>query len=244
MNNLPQFFINRNSISDGKVLITGNDSRHLASVRRVRPGEHILLRSDDGKGYTAEILKISDEGITVLIIDEIQQQIEIPDILLFMAILKGGNFEFVIQKAVEIGVNRIVPVVTERTIPDPDKINQKKLERWNKIASEAAKQCLRAIPAYVSSPVLFNDVVAQNIDGLKIICHPGAKIQLKASLEYEIEKSRISLFIGPEGGFSDKEITAAREAEWVVANLGASHLRAETAALIIPSIVIYEWSRN
>lgn len=242
MSDLPQFFIESDSIKNGEVLISGTDSHHLARVRRIRQGNKIMLRTGDGKGYMARVSRVTPEGIHASIFAELEPGGTLPDITLYMALLKGGNFEFVIQKTVEIGVSRIVPVITERTVPDPDKMTGKKLDRWEKIASEACKQCLRSDPALIEAPMSLKEVFSDETSGLKVICHPGADIQLKGVLNSSAERGGISLLIGPEGGFSDREISEASAAGWTAANLGATHLRAETAALVIPSIVIYEWS--
>jgi len=239
---LPQFFINNKDIKDGNVIITGSDSYHLSRVRRVKPGTKIMLRTDSGRGYIARVNNITTDGINAIIINEIKTDNSLPEITLYMSLLKGGNFEFVIQKTVELGVSRIVPVITERTIPDPEKMNEKKLERWEKISAEACKQCLRATPAFVESPESINEILNENIIGLKIICHPGADMRMKTALDSSENKKNISILIGPEGGFSEREISDAQKAGWISVNFGATHLRAETAALIIPSIVIYEWS--
>jgi len=242
VNDLPQFFINIENITNDNVLITGSDSYHLSRVRRVKPGVKIILRADDGRGFIAKVEDITPAGIHAKIINEYKNDNSIPEITLYMALLKGGNFEFVIQKTVELGVSRIVPVVTERTIPDPLKMNAGKLERWEKITNEACKQCLRVSPAFIESPMTFKDVITEDVKDLKIICHPGADIQIKNILGTTINRKFISILIGPEGGFSEKEISEAQKNEWIPVNLGATHLRAETAALVIPSIVIYEWS--
>lgn len=242
MSDLPQFFINNENIKDNSILITGSDSYHLSRVRRVKPGTKIMLRSDDGRGFMARVESILPDGINAKIISEFKTDDSTPEITLYMALLKGGNFEFVIQKTVELGVSRIVPVVTERTVPDPDKMNERKIERWEKISAEACKQCLRPIPALIESPVSFNEILSEDISGLKIICHPGADYRMKNALAMSDDRKYVSLLVGPEGGFSDREISEAQKAGWICANLGVTHLRAETAAIVLPSIVVYEWS--
>ncbi len=244
MSNLPQFFISKDNIINGEAIITGSDSRHLAMVRRVMKGDEILLRSDDGRGYVARIIDVTHESIRTSIISESVAGIALPDITLYMALLKGGNFEFVIQKAVEVGVSRIIPVVTERTVPDPERMNSRKIERWNKIASEACKQCLRSTQVYVEEPLSLREALTDSEEKLKIICHPGADNQIKEILNSSPDRVGVSLLIGPEGGFSEMEILKAADAGWSAANFGATHLRAETAAIIIPSLVIYEWSAS
>ena len=239
---MPQFFVKSADIRGSEIVLKGDDSHHLLHVRRVKPGDRVMLRCDDGRGFIAEIRDISADGITASLISGITAAEHLPDITLYMAMLKSGNFEFVIQKAVEIGVSRIVPVVTERTVPDPGRMSGKKNERWNRIASEATKQCLRGTPAVVEPPAAFADVIKDNQPGLKIICHPGAELRMKDCLSACAEKKTASLLIGPEGGFSDRELLLASGEGWSAVNLGVNHLRAETAAIVIPSILIYEWS--
>jgi len=239
---LPQFFIDKENISNGVVRITGSDSYHLSRVRRVKPGSTILLRDEEGMGYSARVTEVTSDEIKAEITDEFSRGSTIPDISLYMALLKGGNFEFVIQKAVEIGVNRMIPVVTERTVPDPEKMSGKKIDRWNKISDEACKQCLRSTPVLIEPPLRFKEVLGEDVTEPRLICHPGADLQLKQALKDFTSRQSVSVLVGPEGGFSAGEITEARNAGWSAVNLGVNHLRAETAALIIPAVIIYEWS--
>ena len=146
------------------------------------------------------------------------------------------------RRAVEIGVNRIIPVITSRTVPDPSKKMDDKMERWRKIVSGAAKQCFRSnIPA-VGHPLSFSDVVKKDTSMIKLIAHPGSVTGLRDFLSSSEKPDSVALLVGPEGGFSDTEINSASGEGWIPVNFGTTHLRAETAAVILPSLVIYQWS--
>lgn len=239
---MPQFFIKESDIVDGKVVIRGEDCHHLINVRRVKNGNVLRLRSESGKGYSAVILDIGSMEISLKIIDETASNPEPVNILLYMALIKGGNFEFVLQKAVEIGVNRITPVISSRTVPDPSKKSDVKHDRWSKIISSAAKQCFRCNIPVVDYPQTFADTIKQESAGMKLIAHPGAVTELRDYLSSADKPETVSLLVGPEGGFSDQEITSASDNGWIPVNFGTTHLRAETAAIILPSLVIYQWS--
>lgn len=236
---MPQFFITSSDIRGGRYRISGEDFRHLATVRRARPGDTVRLRDETGTALSARIETIADTFIEVAIQGMLEAaHRENPELILCACILKGKNFDLVIEKAVEIGVSRIVPVVSERTIPHPAD-EEAKLVRWNRKAGEAAKQSLRErIPA-VEEIRRFRDAVTGFPDATRIIAHPGAGISLKDALAGRAA-GPVCILIGPEGGFSGGEIDQARDAGWAPMNFGASHMRAETAALVLCGIIMYE----
>ncbi len=239
---MPQFFIREGDINGGSAVIRGEDCHHLVHVRRVKAGDLLRLRSADGRGYTGRISSVGASEITLTITDEIMSAGEPVDISLYMALIKGGNFEFVLQKAVEIGVNRIIPVITSRTVPDPSGKTDQKMDRWNKIIAGAAKQCFRSGIPVLEYPSAFSDVIKNVSSAIRLIAHPGAVTELRDFLSTSERPSSVSLLVGPEGGFSETEILSATDAGWIAVNFGTTHLRAETAAVILPSLVIYQWS--
>jgi len=239
---VPQFFIKENDIDNGRVVIRGDDCHHLVNVRRVKTGDLLRLRSESGKGYSARITEIGRMDISLAIIEEIGPDQKIVNISLYMALIKGGNFEFVLQKAVEVGVNRIIPVISSRTVPDPSKKLDEKHARWSKIISGAAKQCFRSNIPGIEYPVTFSDTIKNDNSLMKLIAHPGAVTELRDYLSSCEKPESVSILVGPEGGFSDLEIISASEKGWMPVNFGTTHLRAETAAVILPSLVIYQWS--
>lgn len=236
---MPQFFIHSSDIIDGRCRIGGDDYRHLASVRRVRAGDTIRLRDDSGAALTARVLNVTDDAIEAEITGRSASPAPCPDITLCMCLLKGKNFDEVIEKAVEIGVARIVPVASERTIPRPADA-EGRVERWNRKAEEAAKQSLRERVPRVERIMPFAEALERAGAPAKIIAHPGASGSLKEFLLGR-EPCAVSLLVGPEGGFSDAEIGRAERAGWMPAGFGFSQLRAATAAAVLCGIIVYEW---
>lgn len=241
-NSVPQFFIKESDICDGKAVISGEDCHHLVNVRRVQTGDLLRLRTESGKGYVGRVTDAGRIKILLTLLEETAASPDLVDISLYMALIKGGNFEFVLQKAVEIGVNRIIPVITSRTVPDPAKKIDDKYERWSKIISGAAKQCFRNNIPELGYPVTFQKTLEKDDSAMKLIAHPGAVTELRDYLSASEKPEKVSLLVGPEGGFSDSEIISASGSGWVPVNFGTTHLRAETAAIILPSLVIYQWS--
>jgi 16S rRNA (uracil1498-N3)-methyltransferase len=189
----------------------------------------------------ARVSEIGSSSVFADLIAENKTDGELPDITLYMALLKGGNFEFVLQKAVEVGVNRIIPVISSRTVPDPAKKISEKHSRWVRIISGAAKQSMRSGMPEMGYPLSFSDAVKNCSSPVKLIAHPGADTGLRVYLSSMEKPESVSLLVGPEGGFSEQEIELASGSGWEPVNFGSTHLRAETAAVILPSLIIYQW---
>jgi len=239
---MPRFSVNDEDISSGFAEISGADYRHLVHVRRVKPGETVYLAGKSGSYYCGIVSEIGSGSVRVRITESFAISGTGLDISLYLCLIKGGNFEYAIQKSVEVGVNRIIPVISERTVPDPDKKTEKKRERWNRIAEGACKQCMRGGPVPVGLPLGFAEAVESDTSDVKIAGHPGAPLQVRDFL-HGVERPRtVSILIGPEGGFSESELITAGRYGWNMLNFGFTHLRAETAAAVIPALIIYHWS--
>lgn len=236
---MPQFFITSADIEQDRCRIGGDDYRHLVTVRRAKPGDTIRLRDDRGASLTARISRITDDFIEAEITGERLAPQAPVEISLCMCLLKGRNFDSVIEKAVEVGVARIIPVVSERTVPHPAD-GPGRVDRWNKKAEEAAKQSMRESVPRVGRITAFRDLIASRRDPALLIAQPGASAPMKQYL-HNRRPCAVSLLVGPEGGFSAGEITAAEAAGWTAVNFGASHLRAGTAAAVLCGIIMYEW---
>lgn len=236
---MPQFFITSSDIVDNRCRIGGDDFRHLVTVRRAKPGDSIRLRDERGASLTARIALITDEFIEADIIGGSEAGPLPVEITLCMCLLKGKNFDSVLEKAVEIGVARIIPVVSERTVPRPAG-GEMRTGRWDKKAEEAAKQSLRESVPRVERVTAFSDLIASRRDPALIIAHPGAALPMKEYLHGR-RPCAVSLLVGPEGGFSPAETAAAAAAGWMAVNLGASHMRAGTAAAVLCGVIMYEW---
>ncbi|MFH0976023.1 MAG: RsmE family RNA methyltransferase [Spirochaetota bacterium] len=241
---MPQFFIKSSNLIENKCLIEGEDFRHLRKVRRVKPGDLIDLRIDNGLICKGKICTVNADSLTVEILETKEGNSAGPDLnlILYASILKGKAFDFALQKAVETGVSKIIPVVTERTIPVIER-NSSRKARWEKIASAAAKQCMRKDIPVVADVITFSEAVSKDRSGTKIIAHPEQRsIDIKQYFTQKEKTKDVSLLIGPEGGFTDKEVDLAEENGWNSVIFGFTSLRAETASIVFPAIVIYEWS--
>lgn len=239
---MPQFFVKSSDIIEGIVKISGNDFHHLVKVRRVSPGDEIFLRTTDGTGCEAKVLSVNTTYLSAIIEKEYPAETGAVYLTVYLSILKGSNFELSLQKCVEIGVSEIVPVTSERTIPDLKGKAEQKTERWKKIISASAKQCLRENIPVLSYPVDFKTAAADSAGEIKFLAHPDGDIPIKTILRGTTPPLSADLLIGPEGGFSSKELKIADERGWTIVSAGVNHLRAETAAIVIPSIILYEWS--
>ncbi len=238
---MPQFFIKSSSILQNRCTIDGDNFHHIVRVRRARINENIMLRLDDGSQVVARIIEIGDSSLLVEIIDK-KENINHITINLCVGLLKGKKFELVIQKSVEIGISRIIPVITERTIPELKDRAKSRVERWRRIAVEASKQSMKGDITQIEDIRHFSDLLAEIESDIKILAHPGEESRnIRDCLSRAEKNPEISMLIGPEGGFSEKEIQAAREKGWVDAHFGFTQMRSETAAIVLPAIIIYEW---
>ncbi len=233
---MPRFFL-ENIIGD-KTVITGPDATHISKSLRMKVGDEITLCDMKGTDYFSVIEKI-DENVYCRVMSSERSKTE-PDIrvTLYQALPKSDKLELIIQKAVELGVSEIVPVLTSRCISRPDeKSMDKKLERFSKISLEAAKQSGRGIIPCVLPTVSFKEAIDRmKSDDLAIICYEGGGKRL-SHLKLP-ERKTISLIIGAEGGFSEEEIEFSKKSGIEIVGLGPRILRCETAPLAAISIIM------
>lgn len=233
---MPRFFVD--NINDGRAYISGDDAKHISRVLRMNIGDEITLCDGKGKDYTAKIDSIS-EYIELEILSEIDNVAE-PSLKLnlYQAIPKLDKMDLIVQKSVELGINRITPVLTERCISRPNKQSMnRKIERYNKIALAAAKQSGRGIIPIVMPMISYQDAVKEITRGTGILFYECGG----ARLGNFISESTLSasILIGSEGGFSQKEVDLAKESGIAVATLGERILRCETAPISAISIIMY-----
>lgn len=209
--------------------ISGEEFHHAVHVVRLRQGEEIELF--DGVGHAAQgrVTKIGQDALHVEIEREIDSRESPLRIHLAAAIIQPDKFELVLQKATELGVASIVPILTDRIEVRAERYRGK-AQRWEKIVFEAVKQSGRAIVPPVSEPIAFEAAVKHA--GIKFVFDADEKPDPPPSSAGEL-----TLFVGPEGGWSEREIAAARAAGCVFQRLGPRRLRAETAAVCAVSIV-------
>ena len=239
------FYVEPDAVSENTARITGSDVNHIKNVLRMRVGEEIMILDGNGMEYRCEIEAISDE-ILARILEAKKTEAELSvRLLLFQGLPKKDKMELIIQKAVELGVSEIIPVLTKRTVVklEDKKKEQKKLERWQAIAEAAAKQSGRGIIPKVCEAVKFTEAVKQ-AEALEEALIP---YELAEGMDEARERIRglhgkktIGIFIGPEGGFEEEEIALAVKSGIHPITLGKRILRTETAGLCILSVIMFE----
>lgn len=239
---MPKFFVKSEDINDHTVTLAGENANHIGNVLRAKTGDMITVCDGEGRDYECEITEITKKYVMAKITDIFTNDNE-PDIkiTLYQGLPKADKMELVIQKCIEIGVDRIVPVKTEHTVVKLDGKEDKKLLRWNKIAEAAAKQCGRGKIPVVDRVMNFKEAVDEgsSLDGAVIPYEKEREHSLK-SFAKEFKGRSIGVFIGPEGGFSNAEIEYALDKGVKSVTLGKRILRTETAGLVASVILLYE----
>ena len=239
---MAKFFISNNLIKDNKIFLDGENANHIINSLRCKIGEEIEISSGDGYDYICKIEEINKNSVIAKIIDCFGNESEPKTkITLYQGLPKSEKMELIIQKCVELGIDEIVPVNTDRTIVKLVGKEDKKIVRWNKISEAAAKQSRRGkIPAIL--PILnFSDAIKQaNKNSLNIIPYEKEKSNTIKSIIKQFNGNSIGIFIGPEGGFSEKEIALAVGNNITPITLGKRILRTETAGFITTAILLYE----
>ncbi len=242
------FFITKDKISNNTAVIDGGDFNHIKNVLRMRVGE-ILLVSVDGKSHLSEIKEFLADSVIVNIIEENYNDTSLPVCIhLFQALPKSDKLELIIQKAVELGAEQILPVETERCVVKiEEKKKKSKNERWNAIAESAAKQCKRAFIPKVSEVISFNQMVDTVKDyDLFLVAYEDEKgiLCTKTALNSIKKGDKIAVLIGSEGGLSQKEVDALKEKGAKPISLGKRILRAETASITALSVLMMHAEMN
>ena len=220
----------QNIISD-TLIITGDEAKHLTKVLRKEPGSEIFITDGNGNLYKCVIENIDRNGINCKITDK-QFNVNEPSLKLtaYISLLKNpARFEFAIEKLTELGVYEIQPIITERVISK----EKDKSERWQTIALSAMKQSQRCRLPQVNSPVDYKIAIKNCNDEVKYIAHEkAASNNSLTALSGLTDKDSASIFIGPEGGFTDNEINFAGQFGFRILNLGSRKYRSETAAIV------------
>lgn len=239
---MPKFFFHKNDISRGQVQLFGEDEKHIKTVLRAREGEELTLCDGEGMDYQCRIVSLERGVLLDILSKEVCETEPKTKITLYQGLPKADKMELIIQKCVELGVDRIVAVSTERAIVKLDKKESKKLERWQKIAEAAAKQSGRGkIPEIGQQVLKFKEAVAEAkaLDGAIIPYEKEQETGIRQFVQ-GFQGESIGVFIGPEGGFAEEEIALAQENGITPITLGKRILRTETAGMTTAAILLYE----
>lgn len=220
----------------------GEDEKHIKTVLRAKEGEEVTLCDGEGMDYQCRIASLERGVLLDILSKEVCETEPKTKITLYQGLPKADKMELIIQKCVELGIDRIVAVSTERAIVKLDKKETKKLERWQKIAEAAAKQSGRGkIPEIGQQVLKFKDAVAEakTLDGAIIPYEKEQETGIRQFVQ-KFQGESIGIFIGPEGGFSEEEIALAQENGVTPITLGKRILRTETAGMTTVAILLYE----
>jgi 16S rRNA (uracil1498-N3)-methyltransferase len=239
-----RFYVDKSRIDAKRVKITGEDVRHITRVLRLGIGDKLVICDGCNTDYDGIIQRITKEEVSVALGQGRCSGTEPPvELVLFQSITKGTKMDYIIQKGTELGIRRLVPVVTSRTVVrlEGQHDEAKKVARWQRIALEAAKQSRRGIIPAVDMPVGFKQAIGMMRDfDLALMPYEGEgsnTVTSTCSSRQGID--RIALLIGPEGGFDENEVDRARNAGIDTVKLGPRILRTETAGMVLIVMLMY-----
>ncbi len=226
--------------------ISGCDFRHLKNALRIRKGENITLCNGNGTDYLCEVTDILIDSVKVIILKSEQNKAEpAVKITLYQGLPKSDKMDLIIQKNVETGVAEIIPVITEYSVSriNNSRDEAKKIERWSKIAEEAAKQCGRGRIPLIGAPLYFSEALdASSGHNYRIMAYEDEKTtgisDILRDMDPSSGKNKIALYVGPEGGFSPREAKMASSKGILPVTLGPRILRTETAAIVANTVIL------
>ena len=241
---MPKYFTEPENIKDGFIEIFSDEAKHILNVMRMEIGDTLTICDGQSNDNLCRICETGKNCLKAKIEETTKSESEPKTkITLYQGLPKSDKMELIIQKCVEIGVCRIVPVITERAVVKIEKgaKEDKKTERWQKIAESAAKQSGRGIIPAVERPMKFKDAIEEAVkNGEAIIPYENEKDRGLKEFVKNSKAENIGIFIGPEGGFDTKEIEFAVENGVMSVTLGKRILRTETAGIVTSAIVLYE----
>jgi 16S rRNA (uracil1498-N3)-methyltransferase len=224
-----RFYVNC-PLAAGRVTLEGPEARHLASVCRLRPGDPVCLFNGDGHEYSAIVVACARKSVELNVVGVASPKRELPFHLQVAAPLpKGDRAQFLLEKLTELGVAAFIPLRTARSVVHP---GETRLEKMQRHVIEASKQCGRNVLMQVASLTEWQDYCTRNdIPPIRVVAHPDSHDDIGAMVVPQ--STGLALAVGPEGGFTTEEITAAQNHGWRTINLGPRILRIETAAIAL-----------
>ena len=264
---MSRFYVNRESVKGNSIFISGKEAHHILDVMRLKISDEVVIFDGTGAEYVAVIKEVGQKSLSLGIIETRNpSHKEIYTTTLIQAIPKKEKMDYIVEKATELGVSCIIPVMTARTVPDWNEAKTaSSAERWRKISLEAAKQCGRSDLPEIKPVTDFTGAVLSKFStaptapvyDLKLIAALSDKaIKLKDALKGTVqsieERSRrlnvgyvpkaIISAIGPEGDFTPEEIELAKKSGFKIVNLGQRVLKSDTAGLAVLAIINYEYT--
>jgi 16S rRNA (uracil1498-N3)-methyltransferase len=233
--------------SDGKsVTLSADEARHARDVLRLARGDEVFVFNGQGHEYRCVIVELTPHSAVLDVVEQVEpaKPASPLDLTLAVALLKSEKFDLVVQKSTELGVTRVVPLITARAdvkIREPRDAHRK-LERWQRIALESAKQCGRARLMRVDAPLNLDEFFGSIADvQLKIMFTERDGGSLADTFKTDARSACTVAMVGPEGGWTDDEIQQARASGWEIVTLGGRTLRAETAAIAVAALLQHRY---
>ena len=220
----------------GRALVRGEQAHHLYHVLRVRPGQ-VFEISDTRQLYLGRVVTAGASAVEFAIEEELPPGLPLPSVTLLAVVFKFDRFEWMIEKATELGVWRLVPVIAARTETALAHAAGRRVERWRRISFEAAQQSRRMAPPEIADPLPLDRAVKEAPEGRRWMLDESPDAPLGKQLLAPAPDS--TLLVGPEGGWTEPERQLARENGFVPVGLGPLILRAETAALAALAVILY-----
>ena len=247
MSTISTFYVKNNQVNSETISILGDDVKHIRNVLRHKIDDELEVCDESGVRYLTKIKDFLESEVLLEILGQTEKNTEMPiKIDLYQGLPKSDKMDLIVQKTTELGISNVIPVITDRVIVKLEKGNEnKKIERWNKIAAEAAKQSGRQRIPNVENVVNLEKIV-ENLSKYDIVivpfeCEKDSTLKnILKNVKNKIEN--IAVVIGPEGGFSEKDIETLEKAPNVVkVSLGKRILRTETAGLATVAMLLYEY---
>lgn len=229
-----RFFAPPSSLFNSRIVLDAEESHHLARVLRLLPGAMVFAFDGDGSEYECEVARVHKDATELQVIARLSNEVESPlQLTLGQAFIKGDKFDWVVQKATELGVTRLVPLLTEHSEFKKAEGRENRLQRWRRIALEATKQCGRRRVPEICEAQRWDSFCAEQGNGLRLIFSERQGHHLAGMLHAD----SVTIAIGPEGGWSEREVAQAETGGFIPVHLGKRILRTETAAIAAVTLV-------
>lgn len=246
---MQRYFIRDANWTNNKITITGDQAHHIVRVMRYQENDRIICNQTNGKAALCSLTQVAPNCVEAEIIEWIDETVELPiEVTIVQGIPKGNKFDFVLQKGTELGATSFIPFKAERSISVWDKKKiEKRMGRFNKIVEEAAEQSQRNRLPTVKQPMSLHEIITESKHyDVKIFAYEEeAKNEYAYTLSHVIKQlkpnDKLLACIGPEGGFSEQEVTLLKENGFTSVRLGPRILRTETAPLYVLTSLSYHF---
>lgn len=234
------FFIDPQHIQESRVLFPSDVSHQIVRVLRLKMDSMVMVLDNHGQQYEVRLDKLDTQQCTGKIVQTLKIETEPKTRLhLMVALTQREKFEWILQKSCEIGVHKITPIMSERSIQISGSDFQKKKERWDRILKEAAEQSRRGMIPMLNAPLSIQ-AVFHDTAPIRLIAWENEQNRCLNDIFENQNSTEISLLIGPEGGFSEQEVESGNSLGWVPFSLGKRILRMETAAIVACALILHQ----